>query len=93
MPVLAQLVDRGHFVLVGQAASYGTYVIPNFKRAGNTLAVTFPMDQKEPVRTSLPFASPWRFVIVSPGARGKIVESVMVRNLNPATEPALRDAA
>ena len=93
MPVLAQLVDRGHFVLVAQAASYGTYVIPNFKRAGNTLAVSFPMDQKEPVRTSLPFASPWRFVIVSPGNVGRIVESVMPENLNPPTEPALRDAA
>jgi alpha-glucosidase len=93
MPVLAQLVDRGHFVLVAQAASYGTYVIPNFTRAGNTLAVAFPMDQKEPVRTSLPFASPWRFVIVSPGNAGRILESVMPENLNPPTEPALRDAA
>lgn len=93
MPVLAQLVDRGHFVLVAQAASYGTYVIPNFKRAGNTLAVSFPMDQREPVRTSLPFASPWRFVIVSPGNVGRIVESVMPENLNPPTEPALRDAS
>ena len=93
MPVLAHLVDRGHFVLVAQAASYGTYVIPNFKRAGNTLAVSFPMDQKEPVRTTLPFASPWRFAIVSPGNAGRIVESVMPENLNPPTEPALRDAA
>jgi alpha-glucosidase len=93
MPVLAQLVDRRHFVLVAQAASYGTYVIPNFKRTGNTLAVSFPMDQREPVRTSLPFASPWRFVIVSPGNPGRIVESVMLENLNPPTEPALRDAA
>ena len=92
MPVLAQLADRGHFVMVAQAASYGSYVIPNFKRAGNTLAVSFPMDQKEPVRTSLPFASPWRFVIVSPEHAGRIVESVMPENLNPPTEPALRDA-
>ena len=93
MPVLARLVDRGHFVLVAQAASYGTYVIPNFRRTGNTLAVSFPMDQKEPVRTTLPFASPWRFMMISPGTVGKIVESVMVENLNPPTEPALRDAA
>ena len=93
MPVLAELSDRGHFVLVAQAASYGTYVIPHFERAGNTLAVAFPMDQKEPVRTTLPFASPWRFMMISPGNVGRIVESVMVENLNPPTEPALRDAA
>jgi alpha-glucosidase len=93
MPVLAELADRNHFVLVAQAASYGTYIIPNFKRQGNTLAVSFPMDQKEPVKTTLPFASPWRFMIISPGSVGKIVESVMVENLNPPTEPALRGAA
>jgi alpha-glucosidase len=93
MPVLAQLVDRGHFVMVAQAASYGTYVIPNFRRTGNTLAVSFPMDQKAPVRTTLPFASPWRFMLVSRGSPGRIVESVMMENLNPPTEPALRDAA
>ena len=93
MPVLAELAERGHFVLIAQAASYGSYVIPNFARSGNTLAVRFPMDQKEPVRTTLPFASPWRFMLVSPGNVGRIVESVMVENLNPPTEPALRDAA
>jgi len=93
MPVLAQLVDRGHFVLVAQAASYGTYVIPHFERTGNTLAVAFPLDQKGPVRTTLPFASPWRFMMISHGDVGRIVESIMVENLNPPTEPALRDAA
>lgn len=93
MPVLAELADRKHFVLVAQAASYGSYVIPNFQRTGNTLAVRFPLDQKEPVRTTLPFASPWRLAIVSAGTVGRIVESVMVENLNPPTDPALRDAA
>ena len=92
MPVLAELADRGHFVLVAQAASYGSYVIPNFTRSGNTLAVRFPVDQREPVRTTLPFASPWRLMLVSPGNARRIVESVMVENLNPPTEPALRDA-
>ena len=93
MPVLAHLVDRDHFVLVAQAASYGTYVIPNFARSGNTLAVRFPIDQTEPVRTTLPFASPWRFMLVSRGNAGKILESTMPENLNPPTEPALRDAS
>ena len=71
MPVLAQLVDRGYFVLVAQAASYGSYVIPHFARSGNTLAVRFPMDQKEPVRTTLPFASPWRFMLRLAEQRGE----------------------
>ena len=93
MPVLAELRARKHWLLVAQAASYGSYIIPNFARQGNTLAVRFPMDQKTPVRTTLPFASPWRFVIVSPGDPGRIIESTMLENLNPPTEPALRDAS
>jgi len=92
MPVLAELGERKHWLLVAQAASYGSYVIPNFARQGNTLGVRFPMDQKTPVRTTLPFASPWRFVIISPGDPKRIVESTMMENLNPSTEPALRGA-
>jgi alpha-glucosidase len=93
MPVLAELRDRGHFVFVAQAASYGTYVIPNYRRQGTALSVSFPLDQKEPVRTTLPFESPWRLAIVSRGGVGRIVESTMVENLNPPTEAGLRDAA
>jgi alpha-glucosidase len=93
MPVLAELKDRRHWLLVAQAASYGSYVIPNFARQGSTLAVRFPIDQKTPVRTTLPFASPWRFVLVSAKDPGRIVESTMMENLNPPTEPALRDAS
>ena len=93
MPVLAELKDRGHFVLVAQAASYGSYVIPNYRRQGNVLAVSFPMDQQEPVRTTLPFASPWRVVMVSPGGVGRILESTLLENLNPPTEPELVDAS
>jgi alpha-glucosidase len=89
MPVLAELQDRKHFVFVAQAASYGDYIIPNYKRSGNTLAVSFPMDQREPVKTTLPFQSPWRVVIISPGTPGKIVESTLLENLNPPTEPEL----
>jgi alpha-glucosidase len=93
MPVLAELVDRRHFLFVAQAASYGHYIIPNYQRAGNVLTVAFPLDQREPVKTTLPFASPWRVVIVSPEHPGKIVESTMLENLNPPTEPSLRDAS
>ena len=93
MPVLAELKDRRHFVLVAQAATYGDYVIPNYKRQGDVLTVSFPLDQREPVRASLPFRSPWRVVMISEGGPGRIVESTMLENLNPPTEPALADAA
>jgi alpha-glucosidase len=92
MPVLAELRDAKHFVLIAQAGSYGDYVIPNYKRQTNVLALSFPMDQKEPVKTSLPFASPWRMVLVSPKTPARIVESTMVENLNPPTEPSLASA-
>jgi alpha-glucosidase len=93
MPVLAELEDRKHFVFVAQAASYGSYVIPNYKRQGAVLAVSFPLDQREPVKTTLPFESPWRVAIVSPRHAGRIVESTLLENLNPPTEPGLVDAA
>jgi alpha-glucosidase len=89
MPVLAELKDKEHFVFIAQAGSYGTYIIPNYLRKDNVLTLSFPMDQKEPVKTTLPFASPWRYVTISAGNPGKIIESVMVENLNPPTEPAL----
>jgi alpha-glucosidase len=92
MPVLAQLPERNHFLLVAQAASYGHYIIPNYKRQDSVLALSFPMDQREPVKTTLPFASPWRVVMVSPEHPGRIVESSLLEHLNPPTEPALRRA-
>lgn len=92
IPVLAELEDQDHFVFLAQAASYGTYIIPNFKRDGRQFNVSFPMDQDGPVKTTLPFQSPWRVAILSPKNPGKIVESVMLENLNPPTEPDLVNA-
>jgi alpha-glucosidase len=92
MPVLAELKDKEHFVFVAQAGSYGNYVIPNYKREGNTLTLAFPLDQKEPVKTTLPFQSPWRFVTISAGNLAKIVESTVPENLNPPTEKELVNA-
>lgn len=92
MPVLARLGQRNHFVFVAQAASYGTYIIPNFRRDGSVLKVSFPMDQEGPIRTALPFQSPWRVAIISPRNLAKIVESTMLENLNPPTEPELAGA-
>lgn len=90
IPVLAELKDRGHFVLLGQAASYGHYIQPHFQRTGSDFEFCFPLDQEKtgPVRSSLPFMSPWRMVIISPENPGKIVESYLVENLNPPTNNA-----
>ncbi len=89
-PVLAQLKDSKHFVLMGQAATYGNYIQAHFTRSGSTFTYSFPLDQEKlgPVRTTLPFQSPWRMVIISPDNPGKIVESYLVENLNPPTNPA-----
>ena len=88
-PVLAHLGDRKHFVLIGQAASRGNYVQSHFRREGSLFRYSFPLDQEKvgPVVSKLPFSSPWRMVIISPVNPGKIVESYLVENLNPPTEP------
>ncbi len=89
-PVLAHLKDKNHFVLMGQAATYGNYVQTHFQRSGNRFTYAYPLDQEKigPVRAALPFQSPWRMVIISPENPGKIVESYLAENLNPPTNPA-----
>jgi alpha-glucosidase len=89
-PVLAHIQDHNHFVLMGQAATNGTYIQPHFQRTGSGFQYSFPLDQEKlgPVKTTLPFQSPWRMVIISPENPGKIVESYLVENLNPPTDPA-----
>jgi len=89
-PVLAHIQDHNHYVLMGQAATNGTYIQPHFQRTGSKFQYSFPLDQEKlgPVKTMLPFQSPWRMVIISPENPGKIVESYLVENLNPPTDPA-----
>lgn len=89
-PVLAHLKDKNHFVLMGQAATYGNYVQTHFQRSGNRFTYAYPLDQEKigPVRAALPFQSPWRMVIISPENPRKIVESYLAENLNPPTNPA-----
>ncbi len=89
-PVLAELKYAKHFVLMGQAATYGSYIQSHFSRSGSSFRYSFPLDQEKlgSVRTALPFQSPWRMLIISPDNPGRIVESYMVENLNPPTNPA-----
>ena len=91
IPVLAHIQDYDHFVLMGQAATNGSYIQPHFQRSGSSFRYSFPLDQEKlgPVSTTLPFQLPWRMVIISPNDPGKIVESYLVENLNPSTDPAL----
>ncbi|MEL7601051.1 MAG: glycoside hydrolase family 97 N-terminal domain-containing protein [Proteiniphilum sp.] len=88
-PVLAHLKDKNHFILMGQAATYGNYVQTHFQRSGNRFTYSYPLDQEKigSVHSTLPFQSPWRMAIISPENPGKIVESYLVENLNPPTKP------
>jgi alpha-glucosidase len=95
LALLCELAESKHWVLLAQAATYGDYCIPYLTRAdrrSNVLRVTFPIDQKEPIKTTLPFASPWRVAVISANDLGTIVEQTMFENLNPPTEPELVDA-
>ncbi len=91
VPVLACLKDSGHYVLMGQAATYGHYIQPHFERSGSAFRYCFPLDQSRigPVRSTLPFQSPWRMIIISPSTPARIVESYLVENLNPSTDSRL----
>jgi len=95
LALLCELAESKHWVLLAQAATYGDYCIPYLTRAdrrSNLLKVTFPIDQKEPIKTTLPFATPWRVAVISANDLGTIVEQTMFENLNPPTEPELVDA-
>jgi alpha-glucosidase len=87
IPVLAELNNLRHFILISQAATDGNYIQPHFSRAGNIFRYTFPVDQEKtgPVLSTLPFVSPWRMAIVSPDVPRIIIESNLVENLNPPT--------
>ncbi|MBN1442882.1 MAG: glycoside hydrolase family 97 N-terminal domain-containing protein, partial [Planctomycetes bacterium] len=95
LALLCELEEEKHWVLLAQAATYGDYCIPHLARADgnrNLLKLAFPLDQKEPIRTALPFASPWRVAVISPDDPGAIVEQTLFENLNPPTEPELLGA-
>jgi alpha-glucosidase len=91
-PLLVEATAINQWLFLCQAATYGTYILPHLDLdAANVLNVKFPLDQaaQGPVSTTLPFRSPWRVAIVSPGTLSRIVETTMIENLNPPTETAL----
>jgi alpha-glucosidase len=95
LALLCELQESKHWVLLAQAATYSDYCIPYLTRAdgkSNVLKYTFPRDQKEPIKTTLPFASPWRVAVISPKDLATIVEQTLFENLNPPTEPELVNA-
>ncbi len=92
LALLCELETPKRWVLLAQAATYGNYCIPHLKDESGLLRVQFPLDQKEPVKTKLPFESPWRVIVVSPEDLSVIVEQTLFENLNPPTEPDLQNA-
>lgn len=95
LALLCEMKKSKHWVLLAQAATYGTYCIPHLTRedgAPNLLKFAFPNDQKEPIKTTLPFESPWRVAVISPNDLSTIVEQTLFENLNPPTEPELQKA-
>jgi alpha-glucosidase len=95
LALLCEMKKSKHWVLLAQAATYGTYCLPHLTREDSTpnlLKFTFPNDQKEPLKTRLPFESPWRVAVISPNDLSTIVEQTLFENLNPPTEPELQNA-
>lgn len=92
--VLAHLKDQDHFVLMAQAATNGQYVQCHFQRTGSSFRYSFPIDQPRigPVVATLPFQSPWRAVVISPKNPSRIVETYLMENLNPPSNPAFLNA-
>jgi alpha-glucosidase len=92
--VLAHLKDQDHFVLMAQAATNGQYVQCHFQRTGSSFRYSFPIDQPRigPVVAALPFQSPWRAVVISPKNPSRIVETYLMENLNPPSDPAFLNA-
>ncbi|WP_282935237.1 glycoside hydrolase family 97 protein [Paenibacillus sp. RC67] len=86
-PMLFQVGNAG-WVLLTEAAVYGTYCAAHLKVSGEkarTLELAFAPDQPGPNVTSAPFATPWRTAIIG-STLATIVESTLVFNLNPASE-------
>ncbi len=95
LAVLCELKESKHWVLLAQAATYGTYCLPHLTRntdLPNLLRFTFPHAQTEPIHTTLPFESPWRVAVISSNDLSTIVEQTLFENLNPSTEPELQKA-
>ena len=92
--VLTHLKDQDHFVLMAQAATNGQYVQCHFQRTGSSFRYSFPIDQPRigPVVATLPFQSPWRAVVISPKNPSRIVETYLMENLNPPSDPAFLNA-
>lgn len=92
LPLLCEWKDPKRWVLLSQAATHSNYVIPHLKKDGRRLQTRFPINQNEPVNTKLPIKTPWRVAVVSPRDLSVIVEQTLHENLNPPTEPSLRNA-
>lgn len=81
-PALVKSGDT--YLLISEAANYGNYATSKLIAAASEGSYYFqPVGS---IITRLPFVTPWRVVIM--GDMKDVVESVMIENLNPATEIA-----
>lgn len=79
-PALVKSGDT--YLLISEAANYGNYAASKLIAGASTGSYYFqPVGS---IITRLPFVTPWRVIIM--GDLKDVVESVMIENLNPASE-------
>ncbi len=88
LPSLPMLFEtEGKYALIMEADRHGNYTGSMLRlENGSCMKLIFDLVQTEPVQTSIPFASPWRCVII--GSPADILQNTMVENLSPAPDPA-----
>ncbi len=79
-PALVKSGDT--YILITEAANYGNYASSKF--IANSKTGSYNFEPVGSISTKMPFETPWRVVML--GEMTKIVESVMIENLNPPTE-------
>lgn len=86
-PSLPMLYESaGQYGLIMEADRHGNYTGSLLcLKDGNTMQMIFDLVQTDAVQTILPFASPWRLVVL--GSSADILRNTMVENLSPAPDP------
>lgn len=88
MPSMPMLYRTGNkYALLMEAQKSGTYVGSMLQPQGNrVLRTVFDKAQTRAVRTTAPFKTPWRTLVI--GDLSAIVSNTMVENLSPAPDNA-----
>lgn len=81
-PLLYNTPDSSHWVLLTEAAVYGSYCGSHLCYSGGTYQVAL---HDTSVSSSRPWETPWRVAIIG-STPAPVIESSLVENLNPPTE-------